>query len=414
MDAELTKDEQIKLGINVGYVFRPSAPINEKDLFAGRTDQVRRVIDAIFQEGQHVVLYGERGVGKTSLANVLSDYVEEVGKTILAPHVTCDRTDDFSKLWRKIFGEIYVVKTERVPGFIAPETSTTVSMGQNLPINLTPNDVRIHLANLGRQCTLIIIIDEFDRLKGKEIRELFADTIKTLSDHAVPVTLILVGVAESVHELIAHHQSIERALIQIHMPRMKPQELEEIVTKGLSRVGMTIDQDAVRRLASLSKGLPHYTHLVGLHSSRIAIDAGKRHISLEDVSAGIKRALDDAQQSIREAYHKATMSTRKESLYPSVLLACAMAIPDEFGCFAAGDLREPLNAITGKPYAIPNYARHLKDLCEDSRGPILKMKGTKHRLRFHFVDPLMQPFILMKGYAGKEISFDLLDRPTLY
>lgn len=414
MSESLTKDEQMKLGIQVGYVFRPSAPINEKDLFAGRTDQIRRVIDAIFQEGQHVVLYGERGVGKTSLANVISDFVEEAGKTILAPHVTCDRTDDYSKLWKKIFGEIYVVKSERGLGFLGKETSSTVSLGQELPNVLTPNDVRIHLNQLGRQCTLIVIIDEYDRLKGKEIRELFADTIKTLSDQTVPVTLVLVGVAESVNDLIAHHQSVERALVQIHMPRMKQQELEEIVTKGVGRVDMTIDNQGVRRLASLSKGLPHYTHLVALHSARLAIDSGQRHISLNNVDDGIKRALDDAQQSIRDAYQKATMSTRKESLYPSVMLACALARPDEFGCFAAGDLREPLNKITGKPYAIPNYARHLKDLCEETRGPILKMRGTKHRLRFHFIDPLMQPFILMKGCAGKEIPFDLLDSTTLY
>src|SRR6185437_4810116 len=133
----------------------------------------------------------------------------------------------------------------------------------------------------------IVIIDEYDRLKGKEIRELFAYTIKTLSDQTVPVTLVLVGVAESVNDLIAHHQSVERALVQIHMPRMKQQELEEIVTKGVGRVDMTIDNQGVRRLASLSKGLPHYTHLVALHSARLAIDSGQRHISLNNVDDGI-------------------------------------------------------------------------------------------------------------------------------
>jgi hypothetical protein len=45
-------------------------------------------------------------------------------------------------------------------------------------------------------------------------------TIKTLSDNAssIKTTLILVGVADSVDELIGEHQSIERAIKQVPMP----------------------------------------------------------------------------------------------------------------------------------------------------------------------------------------------------
>ena len=55
----------------LGTVFKPTSPINREDLFAGRQSQRQDVLDAINQQGQHAVLYGERGVGKTSLANML-------------------------------------------------------------------------------------------------------------------------------------------------------------------------------------------------------------------------------------------------------------------------------------------------------------------------------------------------------
>jgi len=410
----LTDDEKINLGIQAGQVFRPSAPIDEKDLFAGRREQVRRVIDTIFQRGQHAIIFGERGVGKTSLANVLSDFMQGIGETIFAPHLTCDRTDDYSKLWKKIFGEIQIVKQTRGAGFLPNIESFPVSASEVLPEKITPNDVRLGLGQLGHLCTLLIIIDEFDRLKGKEIRELFADTIKTLSDHAVRVTLILVGVAESVSELIAHHQSVQRSLVQIHMPRMMGQELEEIVVKGLTKIDMTIEPMALKRMAAISRGLPHYIHLVALHSARAAADEGTKQITDTHLMEAIKRAIADAQQGIREAYYKATMSTRTDSLYPSILLGCALSKTDEFGCFAAGDLRGPLSTILGKPYVIPNYARHMKELTKDTRGPILKTTGVKHRLRFNFVDPLMQPFILMKGCAEQNMSFDIYDNLTLF
>jgi DNA polymerase III gamma/tau subunit len=56
-----------------GEVFTPSAPIDNQALFAGRVNQLNRIIGAVSQRGQHAILFGERGVGKTSLANVLSD-----------------------------------------------------------------------------------------------------------------------------------------------------------------------------------------------------------------------------------------------------------------------------------------------------------------------------------------------------
>ena len=59
--------------------FSPSAPIDHQALFAGRMSQMTDVLNAIGQKGQHAVLYGERGVGKTSLAWVLSQLAGVLG-----------------------------------------------------------------------------------------------------------------------------------------------------------------------------------------------------------------------------------------------------------------------------------------------------------------------------------------------
>ncbi|MDE0209154.1 MAG: hypothetical protein OXJ64_04655, partial [Boseongicola sp.] len=75
---------------------------------------------------------------------------------------------------------------------------------------------------------LIVIIDEFDRLSRKVAGQM-ADTIKMLSDYAVPATLVLVGVADTVSDLIQEHTSVERALIQIPMPRMSTEEIRAII-----------------------------------------------------------------------------------------------------------------------------------------------------------------------------------------
>ena len=108
-----------------------------------------------------------------------------------------------------------------------------------------------------------------------------------MSDHAVNATVVLVGVADSVDELIAAHASVERALSQILMPRMTRGELTKVVTRGLDTLGMKIDQPAMNRITSLSQGLPHYAHLVAQQSALEAVGSSKPRIELPHANRAI-------------------------------------------------------------------------------------------------------------------------------
>src|SRR5687768_7414644 len=122
MDANtLDEADAQALDIQVSRVFRPAAPVDEADLFAGRKDQLRQVIDGVNQPGQHILIFGERGVGKTSLANILATRVvsnsPHVG--VVAPRINCDTGDDFSSIWKKVFSNIQEIYSRRDVGFIA-------------------------------------------------------------------------------------------------------------------------------------------------------------------------------------------------------------------------------------------------------------------------------------------------------
>jgi Cdc6-like AAA superfamily ATPase len=373
-----------------GEFFTPSAPIDNQALFAGRVNQLNRIIGAVSQRGQHAILFGERGVGKTSLANVLLKTLRGFQEHLKSVIVNCDTEDRFEQLWCKIFLEL--------------ENTQTLDFEQH---QVNPEFIRVRLQ---RQITgtAVIIVDEMDRLsRDSDFTALMADTIKTLSDHSTNVTLILVGVANSVEELMAQHLSIERALIQIQMPRMSSDELTEILRKGLDPLAMTMAPDVMEFIVFLSQGLPNYVHLLALYASQTAIRENSSNINVNHLNKAIKQACEDAQHSIISTYSTSISSSRQETIYPKVLLACALAKKDETGCFRAVDVREPLSKIVGKEYKTTSaFNRHLNQFCEESRGKILEKKGVERHYRFRFINAMMPPYIIMEGLRTEMINLE--------
>ena len=289
------------------------------------------------------------------------------------------------------------------------ETETRVKSALDMlpsESEITPDAVRAILSTIGRSNALLVILDEFDRLPHGNDRRAVADTIKNLSDHAVPATLIVVGVAETIGDLIADHQSIERALSQVPMPRMETSELHEILEKGTNKLGMTIDADAKSKIAVLSQGFPSYTHRLGLHAARVAAEDRRLQIKISDVKPAIREAVDNAQQSLQDNYRKAVTSPQTNNLYARVLLACALAKNDQFGYFKAADVKKPMSQIMRKKYEIPSFAKHLNDFCDLSHGCVLKKEGVKRKYLYRFTSPLMQPFVVMKGILDGRVDED--------
>jgi Cdc6-like AAA superfamily ATPase len=360
----------------VAEVFTPGAPIDTLALFAGRIEQIKDVLTAVSQRGQHVVLYGERGVGKTSLANILEEFFAGRGVGALqSVRINCGVTDDFYTIWLKVFRELG----------LADEASKIAS----------PDDLRHALRDTPART--LIVIDEIDRLEDEDVMVLMSDTIKSLSDHSASATVMLVGVADSVDEIVSDHRSVERALVQVQMPRMSLEELMEAIDKGANELEMGISDVARARIARLSEGLPYYTHLLCQHAFQRAVIDARESVWVGDIQQAIELAVQKAQHSILSAHQLATRSPRKDNIFSEVLLGCALAPKDDLGYFTASGVREPLFRITGREYDIPAFARHLKEFASEKRGYVLLKSGTKGRTFYRFENPLLQPFTILHG-----------------
>lgn len=399
-----TADDWAALRAEITEAFSPGAPVQERDLFSGRASQIASLEDAVNQRGRHAIVYGERGVGKTSLANVLPLVMNRPNKELIYVRVNADPTDTFVTLWKKVFKRMtYVAATL--------DGTVTKKISEDFGTELAPDDVQLVLSEFSSNHIPIIVLDEFDRVKDKTTTQLVADTIKALSDYSVNATVVVVGVAEDVSTLIQGHESITRSLIQIKMPRMSTEELKQLVLTRYARCGIQTDADAVWKIIFLSRGLPYYTHLLAMHSARYAIDNRKVVVRHDDVDKALDGAITELDQTIKEKYVMAVRSQRAEdTLYAPVLLACAFANTDELGRFQQSAVAAPLNRIIpGKNYQASTFALHMNAFTDADRGCVLQRFGTARNYRYRFADPMMQPYVILKGLDDGRLNDEVAE-----
>jgi Cdc6-like AAA superfamily ATPase len=394
-----TAEDWAALRFEANQLFTPSGPVNIAELFAGRAREIRQLIDAVGEQGRHAIIYGERGVGKTSLVEMLRFFIPQQTSTVFYKRKPADPSDSFSSIWMKIFRDIH----------IGSNGEDTRPLSDSYTSGILPDDVQRELSIFDPNTVPIIVIDEFNEIGDAQAPSLMANTIKGLSDSAANATVIIVGVADSVAGLIEEHHSIDRCLAEIKMPRMSHEELQEILDKRFARLGMRIGGDAKWKIIMLSRGLPSYVHRLGKFAAFRAIEQKRSMATEADVDAAIEEAVDTSQQSLKAKYERAVLSNQPGNLYKLVLLACALSETDDSGYFSPAAVRGPLSRITGRGnITIANFQNHLKDFMSEKRGHILQRIGQTRAYRFRFRDPLMQPFVLMKGLQER-----LIDRAAL-
>jgi hypothetical protein len=427
----LSEQEAQTLEMQAAKVFRPHAPISTRELFAGRWNEMTRIADAVSQPGLHVVIYGERGVGKTSLANVVRPVIhafdsppepdgEETADKEITPaseqvpariivKTQANSGDSFSSIWGKLIEDlVWQDDTEEV-GF-KPRKKGQVSLRDafELPNTLGVDDVRKAISRITGGP--VFIVDEFDRA-ALDASKAFTDLIKGLSDFAVDCTIILVGVSDTVDGLVADHASITRALVQILLPRMEVKELRQILENAEKALSIKFSEEAANLILYISQGLPHYTHLLGLHSVRISARRLSAQIEKNAVFDALEEAATQAQQTVTDKHLKATHSAHRDAIYRQVLLACGIAAAtshDALGYFNPGAMVGPLEKILNKNVQIATFNSHLSEFCQDKRGKVLERTGQPRAYRFRFHDPLLVPFVFMNAIATSLVSTEKL------
>ena len=393
-DPPVSDDEWLHLEFEISALF-DGAPIDEEDLFAGRATEVRRILEAVLSRSKHVVLFGERGVGKTSLSNIFWKRFNKTLRSFVVARVQAGPHDKFSSLWTRALEELNAAG-------VAAGKADYVNFEFNYE-TITPSQVRRELQKCGANSLPIIIIDEYNEVQDSEAKRLTANLIKEFYDFSITTTVIIVGVAENISELIEDHASIGRAIVQIPLNRMSSSELREIIQKRISRTVMKFSAEAIGTIVSLSRGLPYFTQTLSKHAALHAITDRRADISNDDVEASMEKFIEDAEKGFQESYRVATRSNQ-ENFFEQSLLACALAKTDDEGFFTANDVVEPYSAILKEKKRIAHFEKHLRRFSSEEGGNILIKRGGDRQQTFRFSDPMMQPFVIIRGIQSKMID----------
>ncbi len=276
----------------VNEVFTPTQPVTDRSRFAGRLGVLARLISILEDQRSHVVIYGERGIGKTSLVHILADVARE--SRYLVVYASCGANSRFDSIFRGVLSEVPQLYLRNVS-----PTDKQAESGATVADLLPEGDFDARL--LGDICAditgtrVIVILDEYDRVGASEFRQSVAELIKNLSDRAARVQLVVTGVASNLQELIGYIPSIRRNVVGLPMPKLTPDEVQKLIAIGEAAGGVRFQPGAVDMIDLLCNGSPYLARLISHHAGIHALDDSRMEVDLSDILAALNRIVDEAE-----------------------------------------------------------------------------------------------------------------------
>lgn len=274
-------------------VFAPTQPVTDPKIFAGRVKVLKQLIESIEHRMSHVVIFGERGIGKTSILHILGGLAEDSDYIVL--RATCGARSEFSTLFRGMLKHVPL----RYHAAMSPVGDRSDgNLASLLPEG--PYDARELSEVLGSVTStrLLILLDEYDRIEDETFRQSIAELIKNLSDLAAQVHIVVAGVSSNLDELIGYIPSIRRNVIGLPVQRLGNDEVREIVRIGEEATGLKFVEDAIGAIERLGNGSPYLVRLIAYHSSMIALDEGRFEVSNADVLEGLERMVEETESRL--------------------------------------------------------------------------------------------------------------------
>lgn len=403
--------------------------VDDPDRFAGRERQVRALTDALHIEGSVPLIYGHRGLGKSSLAlqlmriamgdiQLLSHFSADhlaldASEEFLIFYVTCtDAVTNLDQLLQVMINSIESIElasagdagqatqlvdrtTRRKLTLKVFELESTrrfqAEAGRLTYQELNLEEKLLQLCDVLSSAygqPILFIIDELDRVK---LTSGLASFLKAAS--GPQLKFLLVGIASSIADLLADHQSLDRRLVPVQLPLMPKTELKQIIMQAevyLAERGVQLrfTDDAKSRLAAVASGFPWFVHVLGQACVLDASDRGQSIIQETDVARALISVVDNRfAQQFADQYQAAVRDS-----YPREIALRA------FAKWTAADIptKEIYKVVRRADPSITNASTYRGHLFRDEYGAVLFNPTFQARGLVRFRNEMFKAYVRLR------------------
>ncbi len=415
-----TKSE---FGEKLNKVVSASQPIQSIQYLFGRERELDRIEKALYANGRHIFIFGDRGVGKSSLAATAASQYQSPDMPYIDVSASPDST--LASIVANIAYQainatrLSKVKTSINKGF----EFKWLKIGSSQEV--TPSDLYCEIRTLVdavevlREVAIVhsqkpvVVLDEFDRIQDVQQRNLFADMLKHLGDKKIPIKFIFTAVGKTLEELLGAHQSAIRQLETIELFRLDFTARWNIVETALNEFNLTLDHNTNVRISLVSDGFPYYIHLIAEHMLWKAFEDVNlvTDVTKEHYQSGLREAIESIHAELKRPYEK--VIHRQSDDYEEVLWSTADSedlhryVKDMYSSYTFIMRQRPHK----KPLDQTTYGNRIRSLKLENCGTILTPDET-HKGMYSYREKMFRGYVRMQAEAhGIELAGDKLETP---
>jgi hypothetical protein len=400
-------------------VFFPSKAITSPEHLFGRSKQLDQISRAFASDGKQVFIYGERGVGKTSLAKTAAIIHQSSDNEPAI--VSCEGSSTFSQIM------------EDVAVACLPPDSLMRKLSTSKALNIGVKGLSLEMAqqiengsvppvtNINRAIAIlkyiaqmhsrqpVVIIDEFDRIEEPSQKRSFAEFIKQISDQDLPIKFIFCGISKDIESLIGQHFSAGRYMAPVELGPLPHDALWQIFDHAEHVFGIEIDRELKIRAGRIADGYPYFMHLIGdclvwnMYAEQPKADVATPEL----FERSVQQAVEDAEPMLRDCYDTATKKYVNEDYHEILWAVSAVRVfPKKWDEIYERYYRDGILALQSDR-VLPKdqfYKRILK-LTKPSHGEILRTNETGW---YAFRENVVRSYVRLRAVeAGVELDVDL-------
>lgn len=350
-----------------------TAPVTRRDHFAGRRQPLHDLQHVLLTPGQHALVLGEPGIGRSSLLAMLPGCLDGPRRAAL---VAVQRDDTMATLW------------SRSAAALQADTGA-----QNA------SEIAALLRRMAGAVPVVWAVDDV-HAASPALRAELAALVGALVSPAVPVTLVF-----SASGLDARRVWPEAALLGaalgIHvLPRLTAEESQELLDTVLAGAGLDVEPAAARELIETSAGRPGAMQDLAGRAAAAAQRRGVGRVGEAQAEDAMREALEATDPDVREEYEHATIRARR-GIFPEILWACARSPREPDGSFSTRSVRDTLQRLLKRE--VRGLTNQISVLAETTRGQVLEKVSGAPNPRYRFVNPRLEPFVLLRGLGDRDL-----------